>query len=83
LNIFFNFFLLLFFQKDNHYESFLNEKTSQKISDTVILKTAIILSIVTNTTVLLVTYITAEILIFVETNMPKTPKERLYFTIYG
>lgn len=83
LNIFSNFYVLLHLQKDNFQEPFLTEKAEQKIPEKFIWKTAIILSVVTNSIVVLVAYIAVEIVIFIEKTFPKNPTNGIDFTVYG
>ena len=83
LNIFSNFYVLLHLQKDNFQESFLTEKAKQKIPEKFIWKTAIILSVVTNSIVVLVAYTAVEIVIFIQKTFPKTPTNGIDFTVYG
>lgn len=75
--------MLLHLQKDNFQESFLTEKAKQKIPEKFIWKTAIILSVVTNSIVVLVAYTAVEIVIFIQKTFPKTPTNGIDFTVYG
>ena len=75
INIFVNFFLLLYLQKEITYESFLFEKVERKSSESKIWKTSIILSIVTNTSAIFIGYILAEIFTFIEKMIPKITQE--------